>query len=177
MALFGDQDEKIFVEISQRRLSQLGLDMNQVLSQLNQQNAVEGAGTVQTPLDIVQVRVGDQFRSLEQLRAMPIRSSSGNQIRLSDIAEVKRGTLDPPEVLLRHQGRRVIALGVWMAKGGDIIGLGKALKDATRRIDARLPAGMKLVASRWRARSRKAARVRRRSWRACRSCCSSPSPC
>ena len=145
VALFGDQDEKIFVEISQRRMSQLGLDINQVLSQLNQQNAVEGAGTVQTPLDIVQVRVGGQFQSMEQLRAMPIRGSSGNQIRLSDIAEVKRGTLDPPEVLVRHQGRQVIALGVSMAKGGDIIRLGKALKDATQRIDARLPAGMQLV--------------------------------
>ena len=42
--LFGVQDEKIFVEISQKRLAQLGLDMNQVLAQLNQQNAVEGAG-------------------------------------------------------------------------------------------------------------------------------------
>ncbi|MBC7917954.1 MAG: efflux RND transporter permease subunit, partial [Rhodoferax sp.] len=47
--LFGVQDEKLFIEISQRRLSQLGLDMNQVLAQLNQQNAVESAGTVQSP--------------------------------------------------------------------------------------------------------------------------------
>ena len=145
VAIFGDQDEKIFVEISQRRLSQLGLDMTQVLSQLNQQNAVEGAGTLQTPLDIVQVRVGGQFQSIEQLRNMPIRANSGSQIRLSDIAEVKRGYHDPPEVLVRHQGRQVIALGVSMAKGGDIIGLGKALEVATRRIGANLPAGIKLV--------------------------------
>ena len=145
VALFGDQEEKIFVEISQRRLAQLGLDMNQVLAQLSQQNAVEGAGVLQTPLDTIQVRVGGQFQSMEQLNRMPIRGSSGNQLRLSDIAEVKRGYVDPPEVLVRHQGRQVIALGVSMAKGGDIIALGKALKAATQRIDARLPAGLKLV--------------------------------
>ena len=143
--LFGVQDEKVFVEISQKRLAQLGLDMTQVLSQLNQQNAVEGAGVVQTPLDTVQVRVAGQFGSIQQLRDMPIRGSSGNQIRLSDLAEVKRGYLDPPEVMVRHQGRQVIAVGVSMAKGGDIIALGKSLKKVTLRIDGQLPAGLKLV--------------------------------
>jgi multidrug efflux pump len=143
--LFGDQDEKVYVEISQKRLAQLGLDMNQVLAQLNQQNAVESAGVVQTPLDTVQVRVAGQFVSLAQLRDMPIRGVSGKLIRLSDIASVTRGYADPPQVRVRHQGKQVIALGVSMAKGGDIIALGKALKLTTQRIDAQLPAGLTLV--------------------------------
>jgi len=143
--LFGVQDEKLYIEISQKRLSQLGLDFNQVLAQLGQQNAVESAGTVQTPLDVVQVRVGGQFEAVEQLRAMPIRGSSGNQLRLGDIADIKRGYVDPPAVKVRHQGKQVIALGVSMSKGGDIIALGKALKTATDGIDLTLPAGIRLV--------------------------------
>src|SRR5512133_1169647 len=51
--LFGVQDEKLYIEISQRRLAELGLDMNAVLAQLGQQNVVESAGAVQTPLDVV----------------------------------------------------------------------------------------------------------------------------
>lgn len=143
--LFGVQDEKLYVEISQKRLAQLGLDLNQVLQQLGQQNAVESAGAVQTPLEVVQVRVAGQFEAVEQLRAMPIRGASGNQLRLGDIAEVKRGYVDPPQVKVRHDGREVIALGVSMAKGGDIIRLGQALKGATSRIDDNLPAGIRLV--------------------------------
>lgn len=143
--LFGVQDEKVYVEISHKRLAQLGLDMNQVLSQLNQQNAVESAGAVQTPLDTVQVRIAGQLATLEQLREMPIRGSSGSQIRLSDIAEVTRGYVDPPEVMVRHQGRQVIALGVSMAKGGDIIALGKSLQVVTEGIGRALPAGVSLV--------------------------------
>jgi multidrug efflux pump len=142
---FGVQDEKLFIEISQKRLAQLGLDFNQVLNQLGQQNAVESAGAVQTPLDVVQVRVAGQFEAVEELRAMPIRGNSGNQLRLGDIAEIKRGYVDPPAVKVRHQGREVIALGVSMAKGGDIIALGKALKDTTANIGSRLPAGIELV--------------------------------
>ena len=143
--LFGVQDEKLFIEISQKRLASMGLDMNQILAQLNQQNAIEGAGAMQTPLDVVQVRVAGQFEAVEQLRAMPIRGASGNQLRLGDIADVKRGYMDPPSVKVRHQGQQVIALGVSMAKGGDIIALGKALKVVTEKINNELPAGMRLV--------------------------------
>ncbi|NPC57505.1 efflux RND transporter permease subunit [Caenimonas soli] len=143
--LFGVQDEKLYVEISQKRLAQLGLDLNQVLQQLGQQNAVESAGAVQTPLDVVQVRVGGQFEAVEELRAMPIRGTSGNQLRLGDIGEIKRGYADPPVVKVRHQGKEVIALGVSMAKGGDIIKLGKSLKTTFNRIEDGLPAGIKLV--------------------------------
>ncbi|CAN5476861.1 efflux RND transporter permease subunit [soil metagenome] len=143
--LFGVQDEKIFIEISQKRLATLGLDLNQVLAQLGQQNAVEPAGSVQTPLDVVQVRVAGQFEALEQLRAMPIRGSSGSQFRLGDIAEIKRGYVDPPTVKVHHQGKEVIALGVAMTKGGDIIKLGKSLEKLSAGFDRSLPAGVKLV--------------------------------
>ena len=145
VALFGVQDEKLYVEISQKRLAQLGLDFNQVLAQLGQQNAIESAGAVQTPLDVVQVRVGGQFEAVQELRAMPIRGASGSQLRLGDIAEIKRGYVDPPAVKVHFDGKEVIALGVSMAKGGDIIALGKALKIATDRIEHNLPAGVKLV--------------------------------
>ena len=143
--LFGAQDEKLYIEISQKRLAQLGMDFNQVLAQLAQQNAVESAGAVQTPLDVVQVRVAGQFKVVEELRGMPIRGASGNQFRLGDIAEVKRGYVDPPAVKVRHQGKEVIALGVAMTKGGDIIALGKALKALSGSISKTLPAGITLV--------------------------------
>ena len=144
VALFGDQDEKLFVEISQKRLAQMGLDMNQLLSQLSQQNAVESAGAVQTPLDVVQIRVGGQFKVVDELRAMPIRGNSGNQFRLGDIADIRQAYIDPPNVKVHNQGKEVIALGVSMAKGGDIIKLGKSLNKAFAKIEKTLPAGITL---------------------------------
>jgi multidrug efflux pump subunit AcrB len=116
-----------------------------VLAQLSQENAVENAGTVQAPLDVLQVRIGGQFETEAQLRAMPIRGSSGQQLKLGDIATVTRGYVDPATVKVHHQGKPVIALGVSMAKGGDIIALGKALQVATARIEKTLPVGVSLV--------------------------------
>ena len=143
VAVFGAQDEKLFVEISQKRLAQLGLDFNQVLAQLGQQNAVESAGTINSPTDFVQVRVGGQFNSVEQLRAFTIRAG-GNSFRLGDIAQIQRAYVDPPQVKVRHQGHEVIALGISMSKGGDIIDMGKALQGVTAAIRADLPAGIEL---------------------------------
>ena len=143
--LFGVQDEKLFIDISQKRLAQMGLDMSAVLAQLNQQNAVESAGILQALEDTVQIRVAGQFNSLEALRAMPIRGASGNQLRLGDVASLSRGYVDPPQVKVRHDGGEVIGLGVSMAKGGDIIDLGKALQLSAQQIRASLPAGMELI--------------------------------
>jgi multidrug efflux pump len=142
---FGLQDEKIYIEVSQKRVAQLGLDFNAVLQQIGAQNAVESAGAIQSPLDVVQVRVAGQFTSVEQLREMPIRGSSGNQLRLGDIATIGRGTVDPPVTKVRHQGGEVVALGVSMTKGGDIIALGKALRAAVVDIQRSLPAGVTLA--------------------------------
>jgi multidrug efflux pump len=145
--IFGAQDEKLFIDVSHQRLAQLGLDFNQVLAQLGQQNAVEYAGTVNAPTDNLQVRVSGQFTSEEQLRALPIRGgvgSSGNSFRLGDIATVTRGTIDPPQLRVRHQGQAVLALGVSMTKGGDIIEMGQALAVASKAIQADLPVGLEL---------------------------------
>ena len=145
VALFGTQDEKLYIEISQKRLAVLGLDVQQVLAALRQQNAVESAGTVQSPLDAVQVRVDGAFNSVDDLKAMPIRAPNGTQIRLGDLAEVHLGYADPMQVMVRHNGQESIALGISMAKGGDIIALGKALKLTTTDIKRNLPAGMELL--------------------------------
>ncbi|HEX5684380.1 MAG TPA: efflux RND transporter permease subunit [Ideonella sp.] len=147
--LFGVQAEKLFVEISQKRLAQLGLDMNQVIAQLNAQNAVEGAGTLNATSQNLQVRVAGAFTSVEDLRQLPIRAvnaSTGvaSSLRLADIADIRREYVDPPSVMVRHQGQQVLAMGVSMAKGGDIIELGKALNAKTAEIKAKLPLGVEL---------------------------------
>ena len=143
VAVFGAQDEKVFVEISQKRLAQLSLDFNTVLAQIGQQNAVESAGVINSSTDFVQVRVAGQFNSLEELKALPIRAG-GNSFKLGDIADIKRAYVDPPQVKVHYQGREVIALGISMAKGGDIIQMGKALQVAADTIRADLPAGIEL---------------------------------
>jgi len=147
--VFGAQAEKVFVEISQKRLAQMGLDMNQVIAQIGAQNAVEGAGVLNAGAENLQVRVAGQFNSVDELRRFPIRAvntSTGvaSSIQLGDIADIRRDYVDPPAVRVRHQGQEVIALGVSMAKGGDIIALGKALDATMKQVQLDLPVGIEV---------------------------------
>ncbi|MEJ6001791.1 efflux RND transporter permease subunit [Paucibacter soli] len=147
--LFGTQAEKLYIEVSQKRLAELGVDFNQVIGQLGAQNAVEGAGVLNAGSNNLQVRVEGQLNSVNALREMPIRALNpqtgvASSLRLGDIAEIRRAFVDPPSLMVRHQGKQVIALGVSMAKGGDIIALGKALRAANETIKSKLPAGLEL---------------------------------
>ncbi len=147
--LFGVQEEKVWVEISQKRLARLGIDFGTVIAQLGAQNAVEGAGVVDTGSDQLQVRVGGAFDSVEALRALPIRAvnpdtGQAGSLRLGDIAEIRRAYVDPPVTKVRFQGRDVIAVGISMARGGDIIRLGEALRARVDGIRGDLPVGIEL---------------------------------
>ncbi|MDY0747041.1 efflux RND transporter permease subunit [Paucibacter sp. R3-3] len=149
VTLFGVQAEKIFVEVSQKRLAQLGLDFNQVINQLGAQNAVEGAGVLNADSGNLQIRVEGQFNSVDELKVFPIRAinpktGEASSLRLGDIADVRREYMDPPDVMVRHQGKDVIALSVSMSKGGDIIAMGKALQATAKQIRGTLPAGIEL---------------------------------
>ena len=146
---FGAQAEKVFIEISSKRLAQMGLDMNQIINQIGAQNAVEGAGVLNAGSENLQVRVGGQFNSVDELKRFSIRAVNpatgvASTLRLSDIAEVRRDYSDPPAVMVRHQGKQVIALGVSMVKGGDIIALGHKLQATVAQVQRELPAGITL---------------------------------
>ncbi len=130
--LFGVQDEKIYIEISHRRLAQLGLDIGQLAQQLNAQNAVEGAGVVVLPTDNVQVRITGEFRAVEDLRQLPIRAN-GLTYKLGDVATITRGYIDPPRDKMRA-GRRGEA-------GHEVIGLGVIDGEGRRHHRARQGAG------------------------------------
>lgn len=147
--LFGVQPEKVFIEVSLKRLAELGLDFNQVINQIGAQNAVEGAGVLNAGSANFQVRVQGQFMDVQALRNLPLRAvnpqtGAASQLRLGDIAEIRRGYVDPPTTKVRYQGREVLALGVSMAKGGDIIAMGKALSATIRDIQRELPAGLRI---------------------------------
>jgi multidrug efflux pump subunit AcrB len=140
---FGVQDENVYIEVSQKKLATMGISVNQVIAAINQQNAVTASGVLHTPADDIQVRIAGQFTSIDALRQLPLQFN-GRTFRLGDIAHVERAYQDPPAPKVLHNGKEVIAIGISMAKGGDIIQLGKQLKLASARLHASLPVGIEM---------------------------------
>lgn len=139
--MFGAQPEKLFIDVSHRKMANLGLSANDLIAQLNTQNAVTSAGVLTLDTQKVWSRVEGQFSSVEDLENLPLRAGN-TTIRLRDIAKVQRAYEDPPTSKIRFNGKEVIVLGVSMVNGGDIIRLGENLNAAENRILAALPVGI-----------------------------------
>jgi len=138
-----DQEQRVYVEMANAQLAKLGLTPQQIADAVDAQNSVSGAGLFTTADDRVFVRPSGQFQDISKLADTLIRVN-GRVIRLGDIADIKRGYTDPPSDYMRFGGRAVLGIGVTMAPSGDVIALGKKLEAETARLQASLPAGLKL---------------------------------
>ena len=139
--IFGAQDERIYLEFSHAKLAMLGLTVQQLLDVVQKQNNVVPAGVVEGTSSRVAVRVEGAPTTPEALARIPI-DTGGRTLTLADVAEVKRGYVDPRAFSMRYTGKPVLGLGIVMASGGDITTLGKALDAEMARIQADLPVGV-----------------------------------
>ncbi len=140
--LLGVQDEKIYIEISNIKLSKLGLQPTQIFETLNQQNYLTPAGDINTDSDRIYIRVS-RLESVEEICKVGIRSN-GRLFRLGDIASVYRTYADPPDFKMHFKGEEVIGLALSMAKGGDILKVGEAIDEVISEIQANLPIGIEI---------------------------------
>lgn len=69
----------------------------------------------------------------------------GRTLKLSDVAEVKRGYEDPPTFLVRNNGEPALLLGVVMRDGWNGLDLGKSLEAEATAINEQMPLGMSLT--------------------------------
>jgi multidrug efflux pump len=145
--ILGAQDEKIFVEFSMRELASLGIDRSALIAALHAQNIVQPAGAIQTGNEKLLLRVSGAFRSEQDVLDINF-VVAGRMLRLSDIAQVRRGYSDPPQPLFRVGGEPAIGLAIAMRDGGDILALGENIRRVMAEITSDLPIGIepKLVA-------------------------------
>lgn len=139
--LFGVTEDKIFIEFSTRKLATLGLTPQAIFDTVGKQNAVVGAGAIETGADKVQIRVTGAFKGVDAIAAVPI-EANGKTFRLGDIASVSRGPQDPPENITRHNGARAAGVGVAMADNANVLALGENLTAAMAAFKASLPTGV-----------------------------------
>ena len=140
--ILGAQDERVYVEFSEKQLAGLGIDRSALIAALQAQNAVTPAGIVQTGNEKILVRVSGAFRSEQDVLAVNFVAKNGRIIRLGDIAQVSRGPADPVQPMFRVNGRRGIGLAIAMRKGGDVLALGRNVEHAMAEITTNLPVGI-----------------------------------
>ena len=142
--VYGTQDEKIFVEFSHAKLATLGIEPRQLFDALTRQNAVASAGVVQTDAQRIALRVSGAYDGVRAVADTPI-EAGGKVFRVGDVASVTKGFVDPPSYLVRQEGRTAVGVGVVMARGGNLLTLGKGLDTTLAAFEARAPQGIEIT--------------------------------
>ena len=141
--ILGKQDEKVYVELSTRRLASLGLAPQAVFAAIAQQNQVRPAGSIDTKSDRVFARIDGSLHSAADVAGVSV-EAGGNLLRLGDIAKVYSGYEDPSDFRIRHNGHPVLAIGVTMVADGNILTLGRDLAAEMEKVRADLPVGIEI---------------------------------
>lgn len=141
--LIGVQSEKIFIQVENTKMAQLGISPNTITSTLQAQNSVIPAGMIQTSTDNAYLRVSGMFDDVDNISNLPIKAGS-QTFRLGDIANITRGYSDPPDPKMFFNGKEAIGIAISMEKGGNVLNLGENLNKALSQVKNDLPLGMNL---------------------------------
>ncbi|MBB4952077.1 multidrug efflux pump subunit AcrB [Agrobacterium vitis] len=142
--VIGAQDEVIYLEFSTQKLAALGIDKASVVSTLQAQNAVTQSGIMQAGPEAIALRVGGNFKSEKSLSEVNLRVND-RFFRLSDVADIKRGYVDPATALFRYNGKPAIGLKIGMKAGANLLVFGHGLDEEVNKISNDLPVGVSVA--------------------------------
>jgi len=126
VSYFGEQKQRIYVELSNAKLATLGIGAPKLINILRTQNAVTRSGTYDSPSERIRLEVSGRYNTLDDLRDTRLRYE------------------DPPKSTTRYNGQSTLLLGVSMREGGDVIQLGQALAVKVQKIKNALPVGIEI---------------------------------
>jgi multidrug efflux pump subunit AcrB len=143
--LTGVQEERIYIEYSNAKLAQLGIEPQVIGQALQQQNTIQPAGRVDIDGTEVILETLGSFKSIEEIgdALIPIAGTQA-AIPLRDIASIRKVYVEPIQNPAYYNGHQAIVLSVFLIKGADAVEFGERLKKEIRVIEQSLPLGYKL---------------------------------
>ncbi len=142
--IMGRQDEAIYVEFSNQKLSLLGISQQQIFDTLKGYDGVASAGEMPLGKDYIRIAPTGTFQSVDEIRSLLIQGTEERLIRLGDLATVSRGYVEPAESLMHFNGKQAIGLGISTVSGGNVVVMGKAVTQRLEELQERIPIGINL---------------------------------
>ncbi len=145
VALAGEQQEAIFVEISRDTAAVLGVSVSKLYEILGAQNDVVASGNVAIGDQRLIIDPSGGIDSIESIKNLLVSTSSDGKITyLKDIAHVYRGYQTPASKLIRYNKQDAIAIGVSNVAGGNVVVMGDAVNAKLQESLSRRPIGMEV---------------------------------
>ena len=142
--LVGEQTQRVDVALDALALGRYALGAQDVVDALSARNALVPAGSVALGGRLAQIDPADPIdplRALDDIAATGVRAAGGRPVRVGDVATVQVGYPDPPDELVRVDGRPGIALAVQAKETSSLTDLGPEVRELLAHEAANWPAG------------------------------------
>jgi multidrug efflux pump subunit AcrB len=148
ITLSGVQDEIVYIEIPRAKLSQLGLPPDVINKTLAGQNLVGSGGSVEVGSQYIRIQPTGELKSVEEIGELLLLQQDGSpsKLRLKDLANIRRGYIDPPNTIMHYNGHPAIGLGISTVQGGNVVVMGDVVKERIKQLQSQTPIGMEIKA-------------------------------
>ena len=141
----GEREETIYLDISNERLTTLGIPIEQVINTIQTENAVEDAGVLRVGDRQVRLVARSNIDSTALLESIRIGApGTTDQVALADIATIYRQPTEIPDQVIRYNGQTAFTLGISGIETENIIEVGDAVEARMEQLQSRIPLGVEL---------------------------------
>lgn len=123
----GGLERQVLVEPREDWLSARGMTLDALSAALTSENVNLAGGIVREGENEYLIRTLNEFRGLEDVRALGIRRPDGSVVRVGDVAEVSEGAADR-EVVTRLDGVDAVELEVYKEADANLVTVAAAVK-------------------------------------------------
>jgi multidrug efflux pump subunit AcrB len=139
---FGERREAVFVELSRDRMSQLGISNEALVAELQHRNLVSDAGKAQVGPEFITLEPSGGVETVEDFESILISSGKSQQVYLRDVAQVRRGYVEPRTNGIRFDGQSAIGIGISTVSGGNAVTMGEAVYERMLELTSQIPLGI-----------------------------------
>ncbi|MEO1113835.1 MAG: efflux RND transporter permease subunit [Pseudomonadota bacterium] len=148
VTFYGEQDERIWLDLDTRKLASIGVQLDQLLEDLQAQNVILPAGEIDAGGTSIVLEANGDLSSVAEIRGVLTKVSGlSGYVRLADLVDVRRGYADPKEAPVFFNGVPAVLLSLEMADATDIQILGEELAKRLVDFEAAQPIGISVNVS------------------------------
>ncbi|WP_165725476.1 efflux RND transporter permease subunit [Pseudoalteromonas sp. SA25] len=143
VTIAGEQQAQVMVEVSTRKLAQLGIAPSHIFQLLQSQNTVSNAGKIRVGDESIRLHPTGEFKDVKELETLLISKSGANElIYLGDVAKVYREYAEVPNNIIRYNSQQALLIGVSFMSGVNVVDVGKNIDEHLASLEYQRPHGI-----------------------------------
>ena len=138
VSLSGGQAEYVRVELSEEKLAQYHLTMENIIQMIKASDFTYPAGSTHYGKQKLSLSVSEDYSTIEKLKNLPLLTGTGNTLYLRDLATVSE-SLEEKSSIGRYNGEDTIGLSLSKTQTESDIAMSRDVKETIKDLEAQNP--------------------------------------